>query len=152
MKRILIPIFLLTTVASAAIAAPRRAGAPSPESAQGPGRGPKLSPQKLAEFLDLSETQISAVQTLRESLRATTEPLHDSQKANREQIEAAVQAGDSARAGTLMVANYGIAQQIKAARDTFRTGFEALLNGEQKAKLAMLEELKELRHDRRPRD
>ncbi|HVE71805.1 MAG TPA: Spy/CpxP family protein refolding chaperone [Thermoanaerobaculia bacterium] len=140
MKRITITILLLTMIATAALAAPR------PGAPQGPGHGAKL-----AEFLDLSDTQIASTQALRETLRATVEPLHDSQKANREQIEAALQAGDSAKAGTLMLANYQLAQQIKAARDAFKSGFEALLNADQKAKLAILEELREARHERGPR-
>ena len=154
MKRITITMLIVTMIATAAIAAPRpgRPGAPPPEGAQGPGHGPQLSPAKLAEFLDLSDAQITATQALRETLRATIEPLHETQKANREQIEAALQAGDSAKAGTLMLANYQIAQQIKAARDTFKTGFEALLNADQKEKFAILQELMELRRERGPRD
>ncbi len=158
MKRItIITLIVLTMVAATAIAQPRPhagPGGPPPQGAQGPGgpRGPEMSPQMLAEFLDLTEAQISAAQALRDAARATIEPLHATMQTNREALEAAVKAGDAAKAGTLAVANYQIAQQIKAARDASRTKFEALLNAEQKAKLAILEELKELRHNRGPRE
>src|SRR5688572_8164601 len=108
MKRISM-ILILTLMAFTAVAAPGR------------GRGPKqqgpneiLSPPLLAEFLGLTEAQIEQIQPLRETQRAMVEPLREQQKANQEQIRAAVAAGNAAEAGQLLVANHGIAQQIKA--------------------------------------
>ena len=153
MKRITIALLILTMAGVTAIAAPRPAGGPGgppPQGAQGPGpRGGELAPAILAEFLGLTDAQIAQVQALRETMRATVEPLHETQKANHEQIKAAVEAGDAAKAGALMVANYRVAQQIKAARDAFRTGFEALLTTGQKAKFAVYQELVVLRREHR---
>ena len=139
-----------------AVEAPRGGpGGPPPQDAEGPrpgGPGGELPPALLAEFLDLTEAQIAQVQSLRDTLRATVEPLHETQRANQEQLRAAVEAGDAAKAGALLVANHGIAQQIKAAHDAFRTSFEGILTSEQKAKFAVYQELLELRRDRGPRE
>jgi Spy/CpxP family protein refolding chaperone len=161
MKRITMTILILAMAAVTAVASPPQGGmgmgGPPPQNGQGPGSGPRgggeLAPAMLAQFLGLTEAQIAQVQALRETLRSTVEPLVETQKANREQLQAAVAAGDAAKAGALAVANYQIGQQIKAARDTFRTGFEALLTAEQKAKFAVYQELMELRrgHRRGPR-
>jgi Spy/CpxP family protein refolding chaperone len=147
MKRIALTILILATIAATAVAAPRRNAAAAPQ--EGP-RG-EMPPAVLAELLDLTEAQQTQVQSLRETLRATVEPLHDTQRANHEQIRAAVEAGDAAKAGALLVANHGIAQQIKAARDAYRAGFEAILTAEQKTKFAVVQELMELRRERGPR-
>jgi len=153
MKRITMGLLILTMTAAAAVAAPRPPagpGGPRPQGAPGAGpRGAELAPAVLAEFLGLTEAQIAQVQSLRETMRTTVEPLRATQKANREQIKTAVEAGDAAKAGALMVANYQIAQQIKSARETFRTGFEALLTTGQKAKFAVYQELVELRREHR---
>ena len=125
MKRIAL-ILIVTFVAVAALAEPGRPG-------RG-GRGELLPPQALNEFLDLTEAQIAAVQPLRETLRATLEPLRDQVRENGE-------------------FNPAVAQQIKAAHDAFKASFEALLTPEQKAKLAIYDEIKELRRGPRgPRD
>lgn len=158
MKRILIPIVVIAMIATAAVAAPQRGpGGPPSQNAQGPrpggqGCSGELPPALLAEFLDLTEAQIAQVQSFRETLRATVEPLQKTQRANQEQIRTAVEAGDAAKAGALLVANHGIAQQIKAAHDAFRTSFESVLTSEQKAKYAVYQELVQLRRDREPRD
>ncbi|HUR80798.1 MAG TPA: Spy/CpxP family protein refolding chaperone [Thermoanaerobaculia bacterium] len=150
MKRISISILIVISIAAAAIAAPRRNEGPGGPPPMG-GRGPEMSPQQLADFLDLTDAQISAAQALHATLQSTVEPLHATLETNREQLEAAVKAGDAAKAGTLAIANYRTMQQIKAARDAFKSGFEALLNADQKAKFAVLAELREARHDRGPR-
>ena len=149
MKRITITFLLLTVIATAAMAAPR--SGPPPMNAPGPRQG-EMPPALLAEFLDLTEAQTAQVQQFRETLRTATEPLHESLRANREQFEAAVAAGDAAKAGALAVANYQLAQQIKAARDAFRTSFEGILTTEQKAKFTVYQELMELRRERGPRE
>lgn len=152
MKRITIAILLITTIAAAAVAAPR--SGPPPMNAQGPRPGGpgEMPPALLADFLDLTEAQSAQVQQFRETLRATTEPLHESMRANRQQLEAAAAAGDAARAGALAVANHQLAQQIKAARDAYKTSFESVLTAEQKAKFAVYQELMELRRDRGPKE
>jgi len=148
MKRISM-ILILTLIAVTAIAAPGRGRGPG--GAQGAQQGPGeiLPPPLLAEFLGLTEAQIAQIQPLRETMRATIEPLREQQKANHEQIRAAVEAGNAAQAGQLLVANHNLGQQIKAARDTFETAFEALLTSEQKAKWDVYQEIVELRREAR---
>ncbi|HYC93199.1 MAG TPA: Spy/CpxP family protein refolding chaperone [Thermoanaerobaculia bacterium] len=148
MKRTLITILVLTTIAGAAVAAPRggRPGGPPPDA-----RGGDLPPGVLAEFLGLTEAQTAQIDALRETLRTTTEPLHEQLRANREEMRAAVEAGDAAKAGALAVAGHQLAEQVKAARDTFRAGVENVLTAEQKTKFAVYQELMELRRERGPR-
>ena len=150
MKRIAMTILVLTTIATAAVAGPRggRPAAPPPENA----RGGELPPGIFAEFLGLSEAQQAQLESLRETLRATVEPLHETHRANHEAIRAAVQAGDAAKAGQLLLANHQIGQQIQAARDAYRAGVENVLTAEQKAKFAVYQELMELRRERGPRE
>ncbi|HEX2059851.1 MAG TPA: Spy/CpxP family protein refolding chaperone [Thermoanaerobaculia bacterium] len=154
MKRTLIAALILI-VAVAAIAAPPQRPGRAGGGAGGPG-GPAeggLPPQLLARFLDLSEAQITQAQALRETLQTTVEPLREQTRANHEEIEAALAAGDSAKAGQLMLANYNLRAQIKAAHDSYKASFEAMLTAEQKAKFAVYQELVELRREGRgPRD
>ena len=135
MKRIAL-ILIIALAAVAAIAAPHRQGAARPHA--------------LANFLDLTDAQIAAAEPLRETLHDTIEPLREQQHANAEAMRAAIDANDATKAGELMIANHAIREQIKAAHDTFKTAFEALLTDEQKAKFAQFQERNERR--RRPRD
>lgn len=152
MKRI--PIFALITLFTvAAVAAPGRGRGPQGPGQQAPGpqaHGPAeiLPPPLLAEFLGLTEAQIAQVQSLRDAQRAAVEPLREQQKANHEQIRAAVEAGNATEAGQLLIANHGLGDQIRAARETFETAFAALLTSEQKAKWDVYQEIVELRHQR----
>jgi Spy/CpxP family protein refolding chaperone len=151
MKRTLIAALILILTATAAIAAPpQRPPAPPANAApDGPGHGAgargELPPQLLAEFLDLSDAQITQAQALRETLQSSTQSVREQLRANREAIEAAVAAGDAAKAGQLLVASAGLRAQLKTAHDTFKAGFEAMLTADQKAKYAVYQELLELR-------
>lgn len=155
MKRISILLVILILAATTTFAASRPAAAPSgppPQQQQGPGPGEILTPQQMAEFLDLTEAQIAQIGPLRDALRATVEPLREQQRENGEKLRDAVEAGDAATAGQLVIANHTLSQQIQAAANTFKTSFEALLTSEQKAKLAIYEEIVELRSHRGPRE
>jgi Spy/CpxP family protein refolding chaperone len=155
MKRTLIT-FLILAVATAAIAAPPpgRPGrgpqgiGPGPDG-PGPRHGGAMSPAVLAEFLGLTDAQIAQVEALREQQEATIRPLREQMRANHEAIEEALASGNSARSGELMLASYNLRTQIKAAHDSYKTSFEALLTAEQKAKWAVYVELMELRKERR---
>jgi Spy/CpxP family protein refolding chaperone len=153
MKRTLIAVLILL-VATAAVAGPGgRGAARGPEQGPGGPGGPGarralLPPQAFAEFLTLTDAQITQIKTLRETERNTIKPLAEQQHANQQAIEAAVVAGNAAKAGELAVANYAIRQQIKAAHDAFKSSFEALLSSDQKAKLAVYEEIMQLRNQR----
>lgn len=155
MKRISILLVILILAATTTFAAPRPPVAPAgppPQQQQGPGPGEVLNPQQLAEFLGLTEAQIAQIAPLREALRATVEPLREQQRENGETLRDAVDAGDAATAGQMVIANHAIGQQIQAAGATFKTAFEALLTSEQKSKLAIYEEIVELRSHRGPRE
>ncbi len=149
MKRISM-FLVITLIGTAAMAAPGRRPQGGPPQVPGPAPNEILSPQALADFLDLTEAQIAQLQPLRETLRTTVEPLREQQRANQEQLRAAVEAGDAAQAGTLVVANHGLSQQMKAAHDAYEASFEALLTAAQKAKWDVYQEIAELR--RQPRD
>jgi Spy/CpxP family protein refolding chaperone len=158
MKRtlVIVAIFLMATAAFAQNgprpgsgpggAAPQ-AGAPQGPRPGGPGpAGEILSPPQLAAFLGLTDSQKSALQAAQETLQNTVKPLVEQERANGEALKAAVEAGDAAKAGQLLVANYAIGQQIKAAHDAFRAAFESQLTSEQKAKLAIYQQIVELSH------
>jgi len=146
MKRISITILIVTFIASAAIAAPRGRRGPGPQQER--ARGEILPPQLMAEFLGLTEAQAAQVEPLRETLRATLEPLREQQRSNHDEIRAAIDAGNTAKAGELLAANHALRQQMKTAHDAFKTSFEAMLTAEQKAKWAVYSEIAELRRHR----
>jgi len=146
MKRILI-FTLISLIAVAAIAAP---GGRRPQGQRGPGSGPNelLPPPQFTEFLGLTDAQVAQVEPLREKLRTTIEPLREQLRANQEQIRAAIDSGNAAQAGALMVANRNLRDQMKAAHDAFAASFEAILTAAQKSKFDVYREINELRHER----
>jgi Spy/CpxP family protein refolding chaperone len=85
-------------------------------------------------FAHLTDAQKSQIAALRDSRRAAIEPLRARLRANRAEIREAVAAGNSAKAGELLVASHELRRQIRTARQSFRTSFEALLTPEQKTK------------------
>ncbi len=145
-------LILVTTMAFAETsqqAKPPQGGGPGLVS----GGGELLSPGQLAKFLNLSEAQKTSLQQIHETLQTTVKPLANQIRGNQEAIEAAAKSGDAAKAGQLIVANYGLSQQIKNANDAARTASDALLTAAQKAKLAIYLEIVELRRhpDSRPK-
>lgn len=136
MKRLLIAALIATT-AIAATAAPRQRR-PSPERTR----------ERVADVLNLTDAQKSQAQSLRLTLRATVEPLRDQLRVNREAVKAAVDAGNAQQAGQLLVASKAVRDQIKAAHESFQSQFGAMLNAEQKAKWAVMMELRQARRDR----
>lgn len=143
MKRTLTLFAVVLILAAAALAAAPARPAPATAAA---ARG-VLSPEQLAEFLGLTDAQKEQARLLGDTMRAAIAPLHDQLHTNRRQIDDAVDAGNAQKAGELLIANRGLRDQIKAARDTFRTSFEAMLTSEQKAKFAVYSEIVELRHE-----
>jgi Spy/CpxP family protein refolding chaperone len=143
MKRTLMVILALLIAITAFAAPQQRRG---PEGQRGHGI---LPPQAMAEFLSLSEQQVDQLKSLREPLQSTVEPLRDQLRTNRDALEAALAAGDSAKAGQLATAGYAIRNQIKAAADSFETSFTALLTPEQKEKWTVYREIMELRRSER---
>jgi Spy/CpxP family protein refolding chaperone len=146
MKRTLIAALTLA-LALTTFAAPHR----RPQAQPGPSPD-ALGPEVIAEFLDLTEAQETQIRALRATMQATVAPLREQLRANRAAVKAAVDAGNAQQAGQLLIAAKSIRDQIRAARETFDTQFAALLNGEQKAKWNMLQELREARRDARRDD
>lgn len=151
MKRILI-LTLILAVASAVVAAPPRPGSGAGPGAQGGPRGEILSPAALAEFLGLSEAQIEQSKAIREEMRAAIAPIRTQLRGLREQIEAALDAGNAQQAGTLMLQARALREQRKAAHQSADAKFEAILTAEQKAKWDVYQEIAELRRERGPRE
>ena len=146
----LVTTLLLATTLFAQQPQPQRPPG-QPQPGPGPNQGPPvelLSPPQMAIFLNLSDGQKASLQQIREAAQATVKPLAEQARANQEAIDAAVKAGDAAKAGQLLVANYAIGQQIKAALDAAKTASDAVLTAEQKAKLAIYREIVELQHQR----
>jgi len=122
MKRI--PIVILSLIlAVAALAKPSRRG-------------------NLAEVLDLNEQQQEQLKALRETLRTTVEPLREQKRDLREQIKAAVDAGNAQQAGELLISEKALREQFKAAHQSFETSFEKILTPEQKQKWDVYKEMR----------
>jgi Spy/CpxP family protein refolding chaperone len=139
MTRILISALILV------LASPL-AAAPPPQQANPQARdGELLAPRALAELLDLTDAQKAQIAALRETLRNTAEPLHEQLRANREQLDAAIEAGNAQLIGELVLAGRALREQLQAARQSFGSSFEALLTPDQAAKWAVYEEIRELR-------
>jgi Spy/CpxP family protein refolding chaperone len=151
MKRTLALMTLLLATTLFADQPPKQRPPAPPPQANGPKAGPAdelLSPPQMAIFLNLSDAQKASLQQINESAQAIVRPLAEQARANEDAIETAVKAGDAAKAGQLLVANYAIGQQIKAALDAAKTASDAVLTAEQKAKLAIYREIIELQHQR----
>ena len=143
MKRTFIMILALI-IATTAVAAPAQHGQRPPG-----GRGGGILPPKaLADLLDLTDQQIAQIDSLREAQKSLIQPLREKQRANREAMEAALAAGDSAKAGELAMAGYNTRQQIKAAHEKYDASFTALLTPAQKAKWDTYQEILQLRRHR----
>src|SRR5687767_4934383 len=140
MKRTLITIVTLMITVTAVAAPPGRRGGEQPGGQRA---------ERLAGVLDLTESQRASVETLRETLKASMEPLKEQRRANREALKAALDAGDTAKAGELAMANHNLRSQFKAARESFETSFAALLTSEQKAKWDAVREMRQTRRHRR---
>src|SRR6185436_1453115 len=142
MIRILITSLTLMLTVAAVAAPPGR-----PDREQRGARGQRG--ERLARVHDLSESQRASIEALRETLKATMEPLVEQRRANREALKAALDAGDTAKAGELAMANHNLRSQFKAAHESFETSFAALLTAEQKAKWEMAREMRQSRRHRR---
>lgn len=139
MKRTLIAALILTFTAAAMAAPPGGRG----------GRGMR-QPGRLADLLDLTESQRASVQALRDAMKSKMQPLIEERRANREALKAALDAGDAAKAGELAVANHNLRRQFRAAHESFQTSVAALLTPAQRAKWEVARELREMRQTRRP--
>jgi Spy/CpxP family protein refolding chaperone len=92
--------------------------------------------------LGLTDTQKASMQQLRQSLATAIAPLIEQRRSYRDQIDAALEAAspDPTAIGRLVIADHGVAEQIRAAQDQFETAFQALLTPEQLANYTALRE------------
>jgi Spy/CpxP family protein refolding chaperone len=154
MKKTLVTLLALALGVSAFAAAPPHRQAPGQGQGQAEGErqgGDVLPPRALAAFLGLTEAQVEQTQAIRESMRTAIEPLREQIHVNRDLMQAALEAGDAAKAGQLALANFDLRKQIEAARESADTQFQALLTAEQKAKWDVYQQILEARrrHGRR---
>jgi hypothetical protein len=119
----------------------------------GHGRGPGagfggLSARKgglsaaCIEALALSDSQKASLEALRQEFASDVQTLFEQRRSLHDQIEAALEAAnpDPTAIGRLVIADHGVAGQIRAAHDQFETRFKALLNSEQLTNYAALSE------------
>jgi Spy/CpxP family protein refolding chaperone len=91
--------------------------------------------EKLTKALDLSSSQQTAWQQLRDQLKATVQPLFAAARQKHEAIRTGLDANaDAATLGNLMIEAHAIGKQIRAAHDKYEQDFTALLTTEQATK------------------
>ena len=141
MKRLLFTALALTFILGSALAQTR-----GPRGAF-PGRGhpvPYLAgiPVACREALALTDAQGASLATLQQDVAVGIPALVERRRAYRDQIDAALEAAirDPAAIGALVIADHGVAVQMKDAHDRFLSRFQLLLTDEQKATYAALRE------------
>jgi Spy/CpxP family protein refolding chaperone len=100
------------------------------------------SQRMLRRVLELTDAQIEEVKLLKEAAKAAVEPLTDERRSVREQLRAAmdVETPDAVLVGELIIASRDIAEDIQAARESFKDSFMTILTDEQIAKLEGLQD------------
>lgn len=92
--------------------------------------------ERLAEYLELDESQRIEWQTLREEHRAALEPVLAEMKANRESLRTLLEsdAADPTTVGEIVLAGRDLKNQLKAAREQLDADLVAVLTAEQQEK------------------
>ena len=121
-----------------------------PVLAQEPPEGPRgphgLRGQALQQYLELTEQQREDLKTNRQALREATRPLMQQMREKRNFLGEEMHS-ETPNAGTIGQLNIEIkelAEQMKAAREASRADAVALLDSNQQAKLAILQQALEL--------
>jgi uncharacterized membrane protein len=85
------------------------------------------------DALGLSDAQKASITQLRSDVAAAVQPLFVERRGFHEQIDAALQAAtpDAAAIGRLVIADYGVGEQIRTEHERFQTRFEAVLSTDQ---------------------
>ena len=99
-------------------------------------------PQKaLAEYLQLTDAQITSWQQIQKDAHAAVQPLADKARDLHTQIDTALEAAspDATAVGKLVIALRSTEGQIKAVHDDAKAKRLAVLNAEQKTKLEAFE-------------
>jgi len=121
-----------------------------PVLAQEPPEGPRgphgLRGQALQQHLELTEQQREDLKTNRQALREATRPLMQQMREKRNLLreEMHSETPNAGTIGQLTVEIKELAEQMKAAREASRADAVALLDSNQQAKLAILQQALEL--------
>ncbi|MEW6366157.1 MAG: Spy/CpxP family protein refolding chaperone [Acidobacteriota bacterium] len=154
MKKPIAAIFAaIALAASMASAGPGFPGQPPPGGF--PGIGPPGAPgggpgdhmvELLTRVLSLTEKQQSAWKQIRTQTEKTIDPLATQLRGIHESIRTKLESGNAepADVGQLMIDAHSIEAQIRSATDAGKESFAAILTEDQRAKLALFEEIMEL--------
>lgn len=150
MRRILLVVLTLALAAGATAQVPGldenelaiqiQPGRPL-DGANGPATGEALRPKvAVARFLVLTADQVTQWENLLIALETTVRPLAEQIAANDRQLAELLRqpTPDAAAIGNLILAKRALREQIRGARETYLTAFEALLTQDQKDKLAFI--------------
>lgn len=103
---------------------------------------------KIAEKLNLSDAQKEQMKNLREQMKQTLSPLHQTMKAKRQEFVELKKANDP-RAEVLETELKSLRERSRQIRDSFRAQFDGVLTADQRAQLEqMKKEWKDRRGDR----
>lgn len=141
MKRLLFTALALAFILGSALAQTRGPREVLPARGH-PGPGPAKLPVACLEALALTDSQEASLATLQQSFAAAIPALVERRHAYRDQIDAALAAAtpDPAAIGALVIADHGIAVEMKDAHERFLSRFQLLLTADQKASYAALRE------------
>ncbi len=124
----------LTTAAVLALSSTLAFAAPHEGKGGGHGRGGRGGEfgERFAKKLNLSDAQQQQVRDMQKSFRDTNKSLFEAARDTRKQIRAAKEAGDTARAESLMGTATAQHAQLKQLRDAQMQRIEAVLTAEQR--------------------
>lgn len=91
--------------------------------------------RRMMQALDLSAAQKEQLKSIRQSTQAQVQPLAQQLKTNRQALNAAVQASDTAKIQQLSATIGTLQGQVLALRSAGRVQFLAVLTPDQKAKM-----------------
>ncbi|MBL8296308.1 MAG: Spy/CpxP family protein refolding chaperone [Bryobacterales bacterium] len=111
----------------------------------GPGGGPGTPTfTEIKAYLTLTDSQVTSLQQLRQQEAEAVKTDMDTVRAKQTELRAAVDKGDAATAGKLLVEISAIHKRIADARTRYYTNAVAVLTAAQKTKLQALEEAAKL--------
>jgi Spy/CpxP family protein refolding chaperone len=136
MTRRITTMTLILMFVAVAVFAQGRGGMTPPAPGMARGGQPGGGQQALVEFLGLSTAQQEQWKAIHEQFRTSQEALVEQAKAVREQIKTQLEAAtpNATAIGTLVIQQYGIREQIRAAHDALQTQLKAILTAEQLVK------------------
>lgn len=115
----------------------------------GPGRGPKA----LADYLQLSDQQITSWQQIQKDTAAAAKPLAENARDLQKQLHTALQAAtpDPTAVGKIAVQLESVRSQIRSAHEAADAKRLAVLNADQKAKFQAFQAAVAFLKEHRPR-